>query len=289
MSVRPALGARWEKVSDRSVFPASRLGRMIGNRFLWARLSPRLQINAMRQDWFIDLYDDFRMRTGFGSIPVEQTCQEVDFLWDVLALAPGSKVLDLFSGAGRHSKELARRGCMTTGIEQSCRYVELARAGAPEGARFLAGDVRTVDFGSGFDGAIIMFHSFGYFTDEEDRQVLAKIHQALRSGGRFLVEILNRDWVLANFQEREQKMLDGVQVVETRRFDALTSRNHFRIERHSASGTVTREGAWRLYSPHEMKGVSEAAGLEFLDAYATIEKAPLSKDTRLMRMLFRRA
>lgn len=29
-------------------------------------------------DWFKELYDDFRMRTGFGSIPEDQTRKEVD-------------------------------------------------------------------------------------------------------------------------------------------------------------------------------------------------------------------
>jgi SAM-dependent methyltransferase len=128
----------------------------------------------MAPEWFVDLYDEFRMRTGFGSVSLEQTGREIDFLWDVLSLAPGSKVLDLFSGAGRHSIELTRRGCVTTGIELNPQYVELARKNAPIPARFVSGDVRYVDFGTGFDACIIMFHSFGYFADAEERLVLKK-------------------------------------------------------------------------------------------------------------------
>ena len=36
--------------------------------------------------------------------------QEVDFLVDVLDLAPGARVLDVGCGPGRHAHELARRG-----------------------------------------------------------------------------------------------------------------------------------------------------------------------------------
>ncbi len=47
-----------------------------------------------------------------------------------------------------------------------------------------------------------MFHSFGYFSDEEDRMLLEKVYNALKERGRFLIEILSRDWLLKNFVER---------------------------------------------------------------------------------------
>jgi len=228
------------------------------------------------------------MRTGFGSVSQEQTGREIDFLWDVLSLASGSKVLDLFCGAGRHSIELTRRGCITTGIELNAQYAEIARKNAPMPARFVVGDVRHVDFGSGFDACMIMFHSFGYFADAEERLVLQKVYDALRDGGRFLMEILNRDWLLMNFRERAEKIVDEIRVVETRRFDVLSSRNQFRIERYLPAGTIVKEGSWRLYSPHEMKNILEGIGFRFLQAYSSLAKEPLTKDTRLMRLLFER-
>ena len=61
-------------------------------------------------DWFKDLYDDFRVKRTFGSISDERTKKDVDFIINVLDLSPGSKVLDLFSGLGRHSIELGEYG-----------------------------------------------------------------------------------------------------------------------------------------------------------------------------------
>src|SRR5215471_3168886 len=111
--------------------------RKVTIHFCWTRLLSRATIGPdMAQEWFVDLYDEFRMRTGFGSVSQEQTGREIDFLWDVLSLTSGSKVLDLFSGAGRHSIELTRRGCITTGIELNPQYVELARKNTPP-ARFV--------------------------------------------------------------------------------------------------------------------------------------------------------
>jgi hypothetical protein len=63
---------------------------------------------------------------------------------------------------------------------------------------------------------IIMFQSFGYFSDREDKSVLSKIFNFLKPKGRFLIEILNKDWILKNFIEIQETKMDGIQVIEKR-------------------------------------------------------------------------
>ena len=240
-------------------------------------------------EWFKDLYDDFRMTTGFGSVSEEQTKREVDFLCDVLQLPQAAQILDLFCGAGRHSLELARRGYRVTGIEYNEDYLKLANSRAVEmkiTPNFIQGDVRQVEYGGGYDAVIIMFHSFGYFSDREDALVLTKINDALKVGGRFLLEILNRDWIVKNFAESQEKEIGGIRIKEKRDFDVLTSRNNFAIERYENSKVVTREGSWRLYSAHEVKNILENIGLKLVAAYGSLDKEPLTIQTRLMRLAF---
>jgi SAM-dependent methyltransferase len=240
-------------------------------------------------EWFVDLYDEFRMRTGFGRVSEEETRKDVDFICDVLDLHEGAKVLDLFCGTGRHSLELARRGYLSTGIELNPGYLELGKQsskGIANAPKFIQGDVRYVDFGEGYDAVIVMFQSFGYFADSEDKSVLSKIFDSLKPKGRFLIEILNRDWILKNFREIQKTEIDGIQVIEKREFDVLTSRNNFIIQRYENDGVVTKRGSWRMYSAHEMKNILEGIGFRLVGGFANLEKEPLTINTRLMRMVF---
>lgn len=242
-------------------------------------------------EWFESLYDDFRQRTGFGNLPVERTKSDVDFIVRELSIAAGSKVLDLFSGTGRHSIELAQRGIETVGVELNRDYVVLAKQRARAAGvtpRFLTGDVRRVPFGSGYDAAIIMWASFGYFDDEDDRALIKKVHSALKPCGQFLLELHNRDRIIRHFSTHSEKVIDGVRVTEDREFDSLTSRMRSQIRYGEDSGVVERETNWRLYSPHELKSILDGIGFLFVAGYGGLDRRPIDMETHLMRLVFRK-
>jgi len=243
-------------------------------------------------EWFKDLYDDFRMRTGFGSLPAPTTSKEVDFLVRELNLFKGSRVLDLFCGTGRHSIELAKRDIVAVGIEFNADYLKLATARAQAAGvlpTFVQGDVRDTDFRGGYDAVITMYHSFGYIEDAEDRRVLQKVYEALKPGGRLFLEILSRDFLVRNFGTTDEKTVEGITVREEREFDMLMSRINSTITRFEQSGPVVRRVSWRFYSAHEIKAILEGLGFQFVSGYADLEKTPVTLDTRLMRLIFERA
>jgi len=240
-------------------------------------------------EWFRDLYDDFRRKRMFEHISDEDTRREVDFIYDVLNLYEGAKVLDLFCATGRHSIELAARGCQTTGVDFNPDYLRFARKRAKDkgvSPEFILGDVRQVDFGKGYDGAIIMLCSFGYFNDKENKKVLEKVYCALKEGSRFLIEILSRDWILKNFIERNEIMVNGIKIIEQRKFDIGSNRNNFTIKRYTKDGIIMKKGSWRFYSACEMNNILESIGFKFVAGYDNLNKDPFTKDTRLMRLVF---
>src|SRR5205085_11178373 len=77
---------------------------------------------------FFDSHAPHYMRNSF----TRNTLAEVDFLLEVLELAPGASILDIGCGTGRHSIELAKRGYRVTGVDISSGMLAEAEKAAQE-------------------------------------------------------------------------------------------------------------------------------------------------------------
>jgi SAM-dependent methyltransferase len=170
------------------------------------------------------------------------TRQEVDHVVGALALKPGERVLDVGCGPGRHAHELARRGFQVHGVDISSRFVEIARANAPEGATFERLDARALPFDGEFDAAICLCQgAFGLMTAEgEDEAVLAGIARALRPGGRLALTAFN-----AYFAVKYQTDAS---------FDADRGLSHERTEVRNPDGQPQAVDLWTgCYTPRELR------------------------------------
>lgn len=156
------------------------------------------------------------------------TSKEVDGVIKILGLKPKKKILDLCCGYGRHSLELARRGFRVTGYDLSSYFLQRAKKEADSlklKIKFIQGDMRKLHFKSEFDAVINMFTSFGFFQKEkEDFQVLKVINRALNERGLFLLDTINREFVLKNFQRRRWTPKKGFLLLEDSIFDPFKSR-----------------------------------------------------------------
>lgn len=187
------------------------------------------------------------------------TRQEVDFLWPRLGLAGGSTVLDVGCGPGRHVHELARRGAKAHGIDISLRFVDLARAGAPDGATFERLDARALPFDSGFDAVVSLCQGgFGLLTGEgEDEAVVRGIARALRPGGRAAMSAFNSYFAVKYHVEAD--------------FDADRGISHELTEVRNESGAPATVDLWTgCYTPRELRLLLRVCGLR-LDSIWSVE------------------
>lgn len=127
----------------------------------------------------------------------ERLSADVGLIRELGGFGPSDELLDLGCGYGRLANELVRAGFRVTGLDLSTPLLRRAREEAvAEGlsTRFMAGDMRAplVEKGRGYDGVLLWFTSFGYFGHDENRHVLATVYDALRPGGRLLLE--TRHW-----------------------------------------------------------------------------------------------
>jgi SAM-dependent methyltransferase len=57
--------------------------------------------------------------------------------------------------------------------------------------QYVHGDMRELPWVDRFDGLVNWFISFGYFSDRENKAVLLGFHDALKPGGRLVLETQN--------------------------------------------------------------------------------------------------
>ena len=159
----------------------------------------------------------------------ERTDAEVTFLEKTLALQKGVKILDCPCGHGRHSIELARRGYDVTGQDLNGFFLEEAQRSAKQTdvpVRWIEGDMGEIPFDNEFDVALNLFTSFGYLEDDHQNQkFLNAVSKALKSGGTFVVDVINRDRVVRNYRSKHWlKLSDSSVVLHESEYDRIEGR-----------------------------------------------------------------
>jgi SAM-dependent methyltransferase len=230
------------------------------------------------RSWFgpgyLALYDEYL---------AERTPVEIDRLEALLALRPPLPILDLPCGQGRHAIELARRGYDVTGVDLSPFMLKVAEERArSEGVRvrWLSGDMRQPIAGERFDVVLNLFTSLGYFADEaDDRKVIGAAAVMLGPGGRFVLEVINGERVMAHFQEREWFTVGQAAVVERRSLDPAARRMVVERTVNTPNESEVSVHAIRLYSGRDVDAMLRAAGFHRVDIYGDWSGEPLTPES----------
>ena len=212
-----------------------------------------------------------RVRQFFGEgspylhhplLTAERTAAEIDEVERLTGSVSG-RVLDVGCGFGRHSIELASRFADVTGIDPSPTMIAAARENASAANQFVdficmpASDFREI---ARYDLAICLFTSLGQQKtaprdDAPHTALLERTAKALRPGGKFVVELFDKERAVASLVETEQ--LGSTKV--TRSFDnrESTITERFRV----ASGEIYRL-VYRVFEKTELADLLYDAGFE---------------------------
>lgn len=107
-----------------------------------------------------------------------------------------SRILDLGCGPGLYTAPLAGLGHTSHGIDFSPASIDYAVQNAPAGCTYTLGDIRTTEFGSGYDLVMSIFGEFNVFRPKDAQLILQKSNAALNTGGRLLLEVQDRKSVV---------------------------------------------------------------------------------------------
>lgn len=241
-------------------------------------------MSTREKEWWHEFFPAFR--PIFDQVSQKQTNAQVRYIIEKMSLRPGRKFLDCPCGIGRIALPLAKKGIRVTGVDITPSYLEeLELKAKRRGLKIecVHRDMRRIDFNEKFDAAGNLGTSFGYFDKPGDNiRTLKKAFQALKPGGKFLLHVTNRDWIIAHFVPRDWSEIKGLKVIQKRTFDYEKS-----IIR--STWVFARDGREqdyqvdiRVYSCHEIIEMFSRVGFVDIQTFGTTTDEPIDRNQRMM-------
>jgi SAM-dependent methyltransferase len=226
-------------------------------------------------------------------------------IFEKFGIREGARVLDLASGIGRMSINLAKTGFEVVGADISPLYLEYAekwakKEGVVDRVRFYRFDMRDSARQlrkrreEGFEVIINFGTSMGYYGEKEDVMTFTSLRSVASPGAILVIDTVNRDYLVKNFQEVGSSEFGGMEWHESRKlnFENSYMENNWRFYRKTrASLQLLLEVlvSHRVYSLHELKRIISSAGWKYLESYGSTERlTPVTIDSFHMTVVFRK-
>ncbi len=216
----------------------------------------------------MNFFDEGSPYLGHPLLTSERTEAELDRVDELIGgLAPGSQVVDLGCGFGRHCVALAARGHHVLGVDPSATMVRAAEAAAADlsteqgSVRFhcgVAADVANLVAPESIDLALCLFTTFGQHTDNAPQSasttgLLAAAASVLKPGGFLVLEVPEKARAVSMLVADEQ--LGPTKV--TRTYDETDDLLHERFE----TPQNTYNLAYQLFTTDSLQSLLEDASL----------------------------
>jgi len=123
----------------------------------------------------------------------------IDGLGRYVDLTDRARVLDFGCGTGRQTVEIARRGCRVLGLDSDAPRLSQARCGVDKSlwVHFARKDLRHIGYDAEFNVAANLHHPLGR-GEGHDLRVLQAVCRALKAGGKLVMDLPSRDWLVRN-------------------------------------------------------------------------------------------
>ncbi len=207
---------------------------------------------------------------------------------DLLSLNPDAPLLDLCCGAGRYLLALREQGFnRLVGLDLSDELLRVAAKRLKQTNGYgsvppflIQADMRAIPYENHFAAILSLFTSFGYFqVDHQNQAVLERAYAALQPGGIFLLDYLNRDYLIDNLVPQDENPLPNGHVQNVR---CLTPQCR-RVEKTTTfvqNGKKRRfHESVRLYSHAEMIRRFRTAGFVDVRSYSSFQGRAFSPDS----------
>ncbi len=166
----------------------------------------------LHTEWFECWFDSPYYHVLYKNRDFSEAELFIDKLIGFLQPAPGSRIMDLACGKGRHSIFLNKKGYDVTGIDLSPGSIACAKQSENDTLHFYTHDMRKSFRTNYFDFVLNLFTSFGYFEQERDNNaVVNSACKSLKPDGIFVLDFMNAKKVIECLPFAETKIVEGIE------------------------------------------------------------------------------
>ena len=238
-------------------------------------------------DWFKHWFDSSFYRRLYANRDEKEAAGFAEELMKELQPTPGSRILDLGCGNGRHSKYLASKGFHVTGLDLASSSITIAKRSETPNLKFFCHDMREPFGKNCFHYVFSFFTSFGYFkTSAEDDKIISNMAQALKPGGTLVVDYINSTCAEKNLIPAETKENDGIRYFITRWTDDKYFFKKITIENTGSPVPVEFTEQVKKFSLDELKSLMAKYNLHVQNVYGDYALNEYDSETSGRMILF---
>jgi len=244
-------------------------------------------------EWFDSVYSDPLYLTLYEQDDDRRAADEAAAAMRLLPTEDDARWLDVCCGFGRHAEKLALSGRRVVGVDRSPVMLERARERARAIATppdYVRGDLRALPFTDAFDGASLFFDSFGYFSfDVQHQDALFALSAALKTHGRLLIHLSNRERLVAELPARTIEQREGFQITKDHRLDLPAGRLSSTLQIEGGGQTKTWRFDLRLFAASELRELCRRAGFDEIRFLGDWDASPYGPKSPYLILTARKA
>jgi len=215
-------------------------------------------------EWFEDWFDTNDYLNVYRHRNEQDAKKLVNLILQNVIIPPGSKVLDMACGTGRHSILFAENGFSVTAVDLSKNLLSIAKESSRAAGviiNFVHSDIRSFCLSTKFNLAVNLFTSFGYFEDECDNFLILKnAYDHLFENGYFVIDFFNRRYVEDNLIPESRDEIFDENIIQRRSIEGNRVEKQI-IIRKNGSEKLFHESV-RMYRKEELFKALKAEGFK---------------------------
>jgi SAM-dependent methyltransferase len=218
-------------------------------------------------------FDGYYKEIWRSLIPPVVTPKEIEFIHSYFNLKPGSKVLDLMCGFGRHALALAEAGAAITAVDNLEDYItEIEEKSREKKLLIKTVKANIVDYTPSeiFDLAICMGNSLCFFDRSDSIKIMKTVARHLETGGFFLINTWSiAEIVYRNFVERSWSHLKDAKFLTESKVQFEPSRIETENTILLPDGSQEKKKAVDyVYTIGELKEMLSESGLKYKETFS---------------------